>query len=283
MHTSLQASLIRELHNVLPENAQLWINTHSFGIIQEAREIEKTHPGSVSIIDFADRDFDSQTIITPSKVDKILWEKFLSVSFGDFSKMIAPASIYICEGDFNGIRRKDFDAEIYTRIFRDKYPDCVFLSGGACNDIIKDDSPVYVVLKNLLRDTIVTRLIDRDDYSSGEVAAFATRQIKVLTERNLESYLFDDEILRLFVDSIDPAKWASVVTIKQNAMSSSVARGNAPDDVKSASGEIYVEMKKVLGLTGCGNNADAFMRDTLSNFIVDSTTVFGKLERDLFL
>ncbi|MBN8217356.1 MAG: AAA family ATPase [Spirochaetes bacterium] len=282
MHTSLQASLIREIYSVLPEKSQLWVNTHSFGIMQEAREIEGANPGTVAILDFADRDFDTPTVLTPSRMDKVLWEKFLSVSFGDFSRMVSPGKVFICEGDYTGVRRKDFDAEIYSRIFQVKYPDAVFLSGGACNDIVKDDHPVYLALKALLKSSAILRIVDRDDYSPADVAAFNAKGIRVLTDRNLESYLFSDEVLRAFVESIDPTKWALVQAIKQNALSRSISRGNAPDDIKSASGEIYVETKKLMALTKCGNNADAFMRDILSAFVLPGTNTFSTLERDIF-
>lgn len=278
MHTSLQSSLIRELYSLLPANSQMWMNTHSFGILQEAREIEKRDPGTVAIIDFADRDFDSTVVLSPSKIDKVLWEKFLSVSLGDFSKMIAPALIFICEGDFNGIRRKDFDAEIYTKIFKDEFPDSVFVSGGACTDIIKDDNPIYVVLKTIMKSSKVKRIVDRDDYSVNEVSELESRGIKVLSLRHLESYLFDDEILIGYTNSIDASKVPLVLAAKQNAIANSISRGNASDDVKSASGEIYVELKKILSLTKCGNNHEAFMRDILTNFINPSTNIYQVLK-----
>jgi hypothetical protein len=37
--------------------------------------------------------------------------------------------------------------------------------------------------------------------------------------------------------------------------------------LKSAAGEIYVGLKKLLELQRCGNNVDAFMRDTLAPLV----------------
>ena len=282
MHTSLQASLIREIFAILPKESQLWINTHSFGIIQEAKEIECNTPGSVVILDFADRDFDSPLVITPSTLDKVLWEKFLSISLGDIAKMVAPSKIFICEGDYNGIRRKDFDAEIYNQIFKSKYPDVVFISGGSCLDIIKDDNPIYIVLKNLLKSTSIHRLVDRDDYSQEEVIALRERSIKVLSLRHLESYLFDDEILQKLTCTINESLLPMVLESKRNAILNSVSRGNQVDDIKSASGEIYVELKRILNITKCGNNTDAFMRDSLAKLVTQDTVIYSQLERDIF-
>lgn len=282
MHTSLQAALLKEILNILPENSQLWVTTHSFGIIQEAREYEHINPGSVSIIDFADRDFDSNVIIYPSKLDKVLWEKFLSISLGDISKMIAPRQVFICEGDYTGVRRKDFDSDIYSRIFSNEFPDVVFISGGSCTDIVKDDNPVFTVLKNLLRSSQINRIIDRDDYSEDEVNTYKSSSIKVLSLRNIESYLFSDEIIEIYVKSIDEGKVAQVLEEKEAALARSISRGNSSDDLKSASGEIYNSIKKILLLTKCGNNTDSFMRDTLTRFVTPETMVYQKLKEDLF-
>jgi hypothetical protein len=65
-------------------------------------------------------------------------------------------------------------------------------------------------------------------------------------------------------------------------MSASVQRGNAPDDVKSASGEIYVELKRILNLTNCGNTTCAFLRDTMVPLITVETSVYQDLEHEIF-
>lgn len=55
-------------------------------------------------------------------------------------------------------------------------------------------------------------------------------------------------------------------------IAASTARGNAADDIKSASGEIYVELKRILNMTKCGNTKDAFFRDTLAPLITEDTS-----------
>ena len=49
-----------------------------------------------------------------------------------------------------------------------------------------------------------------------------------------------------------------------------------------ASGQIYVACKNILGLTQCGNDARAFMRDTLAPLITTEMAVYGELKRDIF-
>ena len=43
----------------------------------------------------------------------------------------------------------------------------------------------------------VVRVIDRDDRSEEEVADLVNDGVRVLSRRNLESYLFDDELLQV--------------------------------------------------------------------------------------
>jgi hypothetical protein len=72
------------------------------------------------------------------------------------------------------------------------------------------------------------------------------------------------------------------LTAKQDAINDSISRSNPIDDVKSASGKIYTELKKILSLTQCGNTTISFLRDTMATLITDETVVFKELERQLF-
>ena len=57
---------------------------------------------------------------------------------------------------------------------------------------------------------------------------------------------------------------------------------DAPDDLKPASGEIYVACKQILGLAAPGNNAKTFMRDTLAQLIKPGMGVYEEIKRDIF-
>jgi hypothetical protein len=41
----------------------------------------------------------------------------------------------------------------------------------------------------------------------------------------------------------------AIIAAKQQAVSESIARGNPPDDIKSAAGKIYTETKRILTRT----------------------------------
>ena len=130
MHTKLQGRVLRELYLLIPGQSQLWLSTHSIGMLQEAEEIEKEHPGTVAFLDFGERDFDTDQIIRPSKIGKAVLDKFYELAFGDFAKLMLPQTIVFCEGDPNGGKRKDFDKTIYSTIFADTHPEAFFISGG---------------------------------------------------------------------------------------------------------------------------------------------------------
>lgn len=74
----------------------------------------------------------------------------------------------------------------------------------------------------------------------------------------------------------------SALTIKQQAINASISRGNATDDIKSASNDIVTNIKKLLGLTACGNNGEAIIRDTITPLITPDTQVYQQLERLIF-
>ena len=73
-----------------------------------------------------------------------------------------------------------------------------------------------------------------------------------------------------------------MLQIKNQKMADSIARGNPIDDVKSASNDICTEGKKLLGVTACGNNGEAIMRDTLSKLITPDMAIYQTLEGEIF-
>ena len=108
MHTKLQGRVLRELYLLIPGQSQLWLSTHSIGMLQEAEEIEKEHPGTVAFLDFGGRDFDTDQVIRPARIGKAVMDKFYELAFGDFAKLMLPKTIVFCEGDpiWNWLRGK---------------------------------------------------------------------------------------------------------------------------------------------------------------------------------
>ena len=283
MHTKLQGKVLRELYLLIPGQSQLWLSTHSIGMLQEAEEIEKEHPGTVAFLDFGGRDFDTDQIIRPAKIGKAVMDKFYELAFGDFAKLMLPRIIVFCEGDPNGGKRKDFDKAIYSTIFAETHPEAFFISGGSCNDIEKIEQTHGEIISTLLENITVIKIVDRDDRSDTEVSELKGKGIKVLKERNLESYILDDEVIKKLCESVRKAEeYGECIKEKKAALESSKSRGNAIDDYKSARGDIYTALKRRLALTKCGNNADTFIRDTLSPLITPDMSVYRRLEEEIF-
>ena len=283
MHTKLQGRVLRELYMLIPGQSQLWLSTHSIGMLQEAEEIEKEHPGTVAFLDFGGRDFDTDQVIRPAKIGKAVMDRFYELAFGDFAKLMLPKTIVFCEGDPNGKIRKDFDKIIYSTIFSDTHPEAFFISGGSCNDIENIEKTHGEIIGTLLQNSKIIKIVDRDDRSPQEVADLAKAGIKVLKRRNLESYVLDDAVIEKLCDKVGkPEECAACIQEKRQALTDSVSRGNAPDDLKKASGGIYLSLKRHLSLTQCGNNPDPFMRDTLAPLIMPDMDVYKELEAEIF-
>lgn len=282
IHTSLQARLLKELFDLVPNQSQLWIATHSFGMLKEAKKLKEQHPEEVVFLNFDGFDFDDTVTIEPSECDTVLWNKMLEITLDDYSTYIVPETIVFCEGTTRGRKRKDFDARCYTTIFSSTHPSTMFYSLGSCSEI-EEKTAVTNFIKNLSPSSNIIKVIDRDDRSAQEIADLTAEGIKVLSRRHLECYLLDNEVLEKWCNSVgQPDKVSAMLQIKNQAMANSVARGNPADDVKSASNDICTEGKKLLGITGCGNNGEAIMRDTLAKLITPDMVIYQLLKNDIF-
>ena len=279
LHTRVQGSLVREMVNILPEACQLWITTHSLGVLRAAQEMIASDPTSVCLIDFDGVDPDVPRQLIPSSLGRVTWEKFLSITLDDLSQRIAPKTVVICEGSSVGTRRKDFDAEIYNRILGSRHPDVLFVSGGSSNQVNATGVSIRDALGRILPSSKFWSLTDRDDKSEAEVKEIESKGTLVLPQRNLESLLFADDVIEaLLTREQKAAQLPAALQIKQQALVNSTGRGNAPDDLKSAAGEIYTELKKLLSLQRCGNSTDTFLRDTLAPLVTPPMATYEALK-----
>ncbi len=283
MHTRLQSKVLKELYRLTPDNSQLWISTHSIGMLKEAEEIENTNPNTVVFLDFDNRDFDLTEIMTPAKIDRAIWDRFFDLAFADFSKLIAPSQIVFCEGTSQGRNYKDFDAQIYGKIFEQKYHDTKFVSIGSSSELENIENQSIKIVANILKSSSIIKFIDRDDKSPEEVQELLEKGIKTSGRRHIESYLFDDELItKLCNIKGKPELTQNCLEAKNQAIQDSIGRGHPSDDIKSASGNIFVELKRILGLTQCGNNKCAFIRDTMTPLVTEDTAVYQELENEIF-
>jgi AAA15 family ATPase/GTPase len=283
MHTKLQSALLKELYRLIPDRSQLWLSTHSLGMLRQAREIEETHPSSVVFLNFDNLNFDETVTILPSRINKTIWNKFIEIALDSYSSLIAPSTIVFCEGTQAGRKYKNFDAQIYSIIFAENYPDTSFISVGSSSELENVDNPSITLVKNLLKDSEIIKLVDKDDKSPGEIEELNNKAIKVLGRRHIESYLLDDEIIYKLCEKNGKSElFDTCKEIKSIKLKESMERGNPADDIKSASGEIYIELKRLLGLWHSGNTKDAFFRDTMAPLISPETNIYKELEKEIF-
>ena len=284
MNARLQAELLSVLYDLVPERCQLMLATHSIGMMRRARDIEQENPGSVVFLDFGERDFDEKEVIEPTVTNRAFWNNTYEVALDDLAALVAPDRVVICEGEPGNRmagRNYSHDARCYERIFSEDFPETQFVPGGNATEVADDKRGIAYALGVLTRGARIIKLVDLDDRSDTEVADLNRHGVRVLSRRNLESYLFDDEVLEALAKSEGKHdKTNELLTEKKRIRHNRT--GDPPDDLKLASGEIYLACKKILDLTQAGNDAKTFMRDTLAPLIKPGSTVYEELKNDIF-
>jgi len=282
MSPALQSTLLDELFRAVPETSQLWLATHSIGMMRRARALAQQHPGAVVFLDFDVADFDLPQSIRPIEPNRPFWKRAMQIALDDLAGYVTPEHVVLCEGGrLEGGR--DFDAECYNVIFQVAHPQTVFLGAGNANDIQNDPRGVQQLLKALAPNVRITRVIDQDDRAEHEVRELRAEGVRVLSLRTVESYLLDDAVLTaLCHDFSKPEVVPQLLHAKADALRASVARGNPIDDLKSAAGEIYNAAKRLFPDRKLGSDARVFMRSVCAPLIQPQTTTYDRLKEDIF-
>jgi predicted ATPase len=286
-HTNprVQGNVLEELLALVSERSQLWIATHSIGMMRRARDLQEADPAAVAFLDFQGLDFDEPQALRPVEVTRGFWARTLEVAMGDLANLVAPRRVVLCEGKpvQGNTARGEFDARCYREIFGDAMPDTDFISVGNEFEVQSDKLEVGRAIQTIVSGTNVVRVVDRDLKSDQEVADLKAAGVRVLGRRHLEAFLLDDEVLvALATKSGHPDKVDEVIAAKQTALDEIVADGKDPDDVKSAAGRTYLAIRKMLGLSGAGGTTEAFLADTLAPLIEPDMSVYQELKSDLF-
>lgn len=282
MHSGVQGALLEEMLRILPSDNQLWIATHSVGMMRAARDLSVQKPGEVIFLDFGGHNFDQAVIMEPSVPDRAFWKRNFEVALGDLAHLVAPSHVVFCEGNpqENGT---GFDAQCYGTIFSQEFPDVEFVSTGGVSDLQRNAFSVSAVMERILPGVKFTAIRDRDDATDNEVREWQDQGLRVLSRRTIESYLWDDEVLEKLCISLNQSvKIVEVRALKQAEMEGSRQRGFPIDDTKSAAPNIYAGLRRVLDTRGLGSTRQAFSRDTLAKLITPDTKVYKKLKADIF-
>jgi len=280
---SVQSRLLDALLDLAGPESQLWLATHSIGILRRARERSDDKPGSVAFLDFGERDFDEPQSLAPVSLSRTFWKRTIAASIGDIADLVAPSTVVLCEGQPSTGHRAEFDARCLRAIFGDSEPDTDFVAVGNDRQVIADEAGAGQVIQTVVPGATVVRLIDRDDRSETEVKALREEGVTSLGRRNLESYLLDEEVLEaLCVEECKADQWSALQKARGEAHAESVERGNRPDDWKSIRGAVFNACKKFLELERPGSSADVFLLERLAPRIRPGMAVYDELRHDVF-
>lgn len=289
LHTELQAALMNNLMEFLPIGSQLWIATHSIGIIKMALDSWLRRNDEIVFLYFEPSPEPERTI-RPSKVDRQLWKRSFTTALHDLASLVAPATVVICEGRSGAIKQgrkenAEFDAEIYSCIFEESHPDTDFVAGGACNDIVHDSMKLASALDSIIPGTRVIRIIDRDcDRSPNETQSLEGKGFRILSRREIENYLWCDEILqKLCLQNNNGGAFEAIKACKNRLLGRQPADAEDwCDDVKAASGQLFLKVKEVLGLRESGTTPNSFALHALAALITPETEAYRALNADIF-
>ena len=259
----VQAKLLEVLYSLVPDNCQLWLATHSIGMMRKAYQLQQDYPEKVAFLDFSisKRDFDKPQEITPSPMTRELWERMHEIVLGDLAALVMPEMICLCEGES--------DRECYTEIFKGKYPLARFFSVKGKGNLKNMASMFARFTKR------VVAVQDRDRMLDDEADERRKDGVNVLSRPCLESYFLDDEVLQAFCEKHFSSDPVSMLKSMQN--------------VPNERGKEKERVQKILRLANdsgqnqpFGESREAFMKAILSPLITPDTKIYRELERDIF-
>ena len=249
-------------------------------------ELHRANPEEIVFLDFGAYDFDKPTVMRPATVDRLFWKSMFSVALDDLSELVAPREIIFCEGSREtgaSKRNPTFDAYVYRTIFGARHPDTEFIPLGGTTELDKDALLLSTVLAQMLPTIRTWKVFDGDDRSPIEIDELVQSGTRVLGRRDLESYLWDDEIIALLASQASrPEEAPFLIAEKGRLLAALPSMGKPADDIKAMSGPFYNECKKRLQLTQCGNSAIDFARITLAPLVTPATRVYAELEACIF-
>ena len=280
IHTKLQGQLLEELYNLIPDTSQLWIATHSIGMVRKAQDLWQADPDSVVFLDFGkdefgkDHDFDGQVTIKPVEPNPNFWASTYDVALGDLAELVVTGRTVFCEGE-------EFDAECYGNIFKDTYPEVCFVSLGARSNVEKSVKAANLAIEKIVKSAKVIGIVDRDKATCGEIKRNAEKGIRTLSRTTIESYLLDDEVLtKLCEDHGESDKVNNLLTAKQDALQKNKLKSS--DNLKPIVQQVHGAAQKTLKSANLGNTRESFMMDVLAPLIQPGMKVYEELHEDIF-
>ena len=277
--SALHGPMLEAMLEIIPQQSQLWIATHSAGFVRKAYDMMRRN-GDVVFLDFSDHDFDQEVKINPRTPDRSFWHTIYQVALDDLADLIAPDRVILCEGDKNKADR-GFDAKCYNLIFAEEYSDALFISRGSSSEVEKSEDLIGV-LQAVAKGSIIWRLIDRDDMGCEAREEKISEGLHVLGRRELENYLYDPEVLKTFLRISGKEKCAASV-LKYHETELLLGSTMAEVDLaKDRTRNLFDFIKKSTQLSNLGNKRDEFALYHLAPALRQTPTVYKELRADIF-
>ena len=274
--SALQGPLLKAMLDLVPDESQLWIATHSIGFVRYAYELMKEE-GNVVFLDFGQDDVDKTAIIRPRVPNRSFWQTTYTVALDELADLIAPQNIVICEGN-KAHGDKGFDAECYNRLFLDTRSDTLFVSYGSSGEVEKSKD-LMTVLRAIAKGITVWRVVDRDDMDLEERTKTIEDGVRVLRRRELENYLYDPEVLRSFLRRNEQQDLANDILDKREELLESL---DMPDNVNAITRELFEYIKAKTGIPALGRRRRRFALSQLVPALRETPSVFQELQEDVF-
>ena len=132
-----------------------------------------------------------------------------------------------------------------------------------------------MVMKRAKVGTEIIPLRDRDDMPDNTRNENIENGTRVLSRREIEDYLIDDEVLKKFADE----KELSDIHLKELKNIKNIKKTDG--DAKIHAGLIFQKVR-LYNLLKIGNNKEEFLQDVLAPLITDDMDVYKQLEKDIF-
>ena len=276
IHTKLQGPLLEQLYKLIPDNSQLWIATHSIGMVRKAQDLWRDDPNSVVFLDFGEAklDFDDEATIVPTSPNPNFWARTYEIALGDLADLVLTERTVFCEG-------RGFDAECYGNIFRSHYPEISFNPLEGRDNVLKTVEAANLALRKISKSAMVIGIVDRDDATPEDVERRKKKGIRTLSRRTIESFLLDDEVLSKLCENYgEPGKVDDLLAAKQEALDKYNLKSD--DNLKAIVQPIHGAAQKALKPVKLGVSRESFMMDILAPLIQPGMAVYEELHDDIF-
>jgi 2-hydroxy-3-keto-5-methylthiopentenyl-1-phosphate phosphatase len=205
INTSIQSKLLCEIDNLIGENCQLWLTTHSMGFL---RALQTQIKEKCQIIHFSS-EYELAAkpyTLKPIEPSAAAWRSLFAVALDDLANLVCPQTIVYCEGRTEpGVygAERGMDAKALNTIFSATHPDTLFISSGGNTELDQRSAVAIGILGKVFPSVDILVFKDRD-MASGKAVDENDRQIylttnpdfhRVMKRFEIENYLYDKDVL----------------------------------------------------------------------------------------